>query len=178
MHLITMLALTLGRLLADASPTTAPITTTAAPAPFEQLAEPKAPAEKLDLSVARGKPDGLASGAVHSVWIWHEGKHWHVRTTTKEAQHRFTGLVSVPDKSKISGVKITGTETKDRVRLGDRSVHFDFTTQGHEDGFDFDVEGEGCVRFAVRVDGEAKAGVVKLGKDGTSPSSAHFKLCS
>lgn len=146
--------------------------------PVAEMPEPKEPAQELKRSVARGKSSELEPGALRGVWIWRVGDHWHVRTTTKANKHRFTGLVSVPEGSKIERVTPTKADLKDRIVLRDHAVKFDFTTNGHEDGFDFTVEGTGCVRFAIEVDGEKNGAMVKLGKKSVQPDSWHFKLCS
>ena len=145
--------------------------------PVVELEEPREPAQEMKRSIAKGRPSELAPGAIHGVWIWRTGNRWHVRTTTKSAKHRFTGVVSVPEKNEIDRVDPTKTDLKDRIVLRDRAVRFDFTTHGHEDGFDFTVEGKGCVRFAIQVDGEQAPQMVKIGKDSVRPSSWHFKLC-
>ena len=146
--------------------------------PVVETAEPSEPAQELKRGVAKGRSKELEPGAIHGVWIWRVGDRWHVRTTTKSVKHRFTGRVSVPEGSEIERVTATKTDMSDRIKLRDRAVHFDFTTNGHEDGFDFAVEGKGCVRFAIEVDGERKPAMVKLGKRSVQPDSWHFKLCS
>jgi hypothetical protein len=147
-------------------------------APIEEFAEPSEPAEQLDRKVARGKSAKFESGAAHAVWIWHDGNRWHLGTTTKSAKHRFTGFVAEGKGVELDDVSTSRTELKDRVKLRDDRVRFDFTTDGHADGFDFTVKGKGCVRFAVRVDGDPEPGMVKLGEDAVSPTSWHFRLCS
>jgi hypothetical protein len=144
----------------------------------EPDAEPTEPAQELKRSVALGRPTDLEPGANHGVWIWRTGDRWHVRTTTKNAKHGFTGVVSVPSGSEIERISTTKTDLADRIELRERAIRFDFTTQGHEDGFDFTVGGKGCVRFAVEVDGEHAPQMIKLGKRSVRPDSWHFKLCS
>ncbi len=147
-------------------------------APVAEMEEPREPAQQLKRSVANGRSKDLEPGAIHGVWIWRVGDRWHVRTTTKSAKHRFKGLVSVPEGTTIDRVGATKTDLKDRILLRERAVKFDFTTNGHEDGFDFTVDGKGCVRFAIEVDGERSGDMVKLGRRDVRPDSWHFKLCS
>lgn len=147
-------------------------------APVSEMEEPREPAQQMERSIANGRSKELEPGAIHGVWIWRSGDRWHVRTTTKSAKHRFKGIVSVPEGSEIDRVGATRTDLKDRILLRERAVKFDFTTNGHEDGFDFTVDGKGCVRFAIEVDGEQKPELVKLGRKAAHPDSWHFKLCS
>jgi hypothetical protein len=148
-----------------------------APTAVEEIPPPPEPAQRLDRKLANGRPSELAPGAVHGLWVWRTGDRWHVRSTTKRVKHRFTGLISVPEGSEIGRVDPTKTDMADRIILRERAVRFDFTTQGHEDGFDFTVEGKGCVHFAVKFDGEPVAAIVKVGEDNVVPESWHFKLC-
>jgi hypothetical protein len=149
-----------------------------AAAPIEEIAEPTAEAVRIDWRTAKGRSKKLEAGAPHGLWIWHDGNRWHVRTTTKSNKHRFTGFVAQGNGTTLEDISTTRTELKDRVRLKDDRVRFDFTTNGHADGFDFRVRGKGCVRFAIRVDGEESGKLVKLGEKATQPQSWHFRLCA
>ncbi len=169
-----------------ATTTTAPAptpTTTAAPPPattvvFVEPPEPTEPAQQMKLSVADGRPKGLKDGAPEALWIWHEdhAKLWHVRTTTKRALHRFTGAV-YGDGGPITELKLTALEFNDKIKAVQKGIGFDFETKGHEDGFDFKVAGNHCVRFQVKVDGKAEPKVVSIGATDAHPPHWHFKLC-
>jgi hypothetical protein len=132
----------------------------------------------IKISAADGRPKGLKDGAPEAVWIWHEdhGKFWHVRTTTKKFLHRFTGAV-YGDGGPITELKLTGLEYNDKIKAVQKGIGFDFETKGHEDGFDFKVAGNHCVRFQVKVDGKAEPKLVNIGATDAHPPHWHFKLC-
>lgn len=167
--------------------TTAPTTATTAPTTTTTTAttttvadppEPTEPAVSMKYSVADGRPKGFKENAAEAVWIWHEdkGKSWHVRTTTKKLLHRFTGIVA-GEGGPITELHLTKTEWNDKIRATQKGIGFDFETQGHDDGFDFKVAGNHCVRFAVKVDGKPAPGVINVGAGDAHPSQSHFKLC-
>jgi hypothetical protein len=168
--------------------TTAPTTTTAPTATtapttaptfvFVEVPEPTTAAVSIQYSVADGRPKGLKDGASEAVWIWHEekGKFWHVRTTTKKYLHRFSGAV-VGEGGPITEIKPTRLEWGDRIKASPKGIVFDFETDGHEDGFDFRVGGNHCVRFYIKVDGKEEPGKINVGKTDAHPPAWHFKLC-
>ena len=172
----SLVILTLGCVIhsADVSAADPP----AAEAPIEELAEPSEEAVRLDWKVARGQSKKFEAGAGHSLWVWHDGHRWHVRSTTKSQKHRFTGFVAAAKGTAIEAITPTRTDLRDRVKLVDDRVRFDFTTNGHADAFDFRVRGKGCIRFALRVDGEAAPQMVKRGEKAVQPESWHFRLCA
>jgi hypothetical protein len=139
-----------------------------------EVAEPAAESKVLS---ADGRPKDFKAGAADAVYLWQDarGTRWHLRTTTTGAWHRFRGYIVA--ESTFTGVKPTKTEWADRVRVTDKRIGFDFFTRGGTDGFDFNVTGDKCVRFAVLVDGKPQADKVKLGAASTAPARAHFKLC-
>ena len=130
-----LIILTLGCVIHSADATAADPPVSDVAAPIEEIAEPTEEAVRLDWRVAKGRSKRLEAGAPHGVWIWHDGRNWHL-------------------------------------------VRVDFTTNGHADGFDFRVRGDGCIRFAIRVDDEESGAFVKLGEKATQPQSWHFRLCA
>lgn len=163
--------------------TTAPPATTSAPptvAPWQEPPEPKDPPKDHKWAFADGRPAGLKSGAPMAYWLWNGGAAdhwWHVRTTTATMKHRFQGWIVGEGKDPIREFKTTKTEHGDRVRVTPKGIAFDFTTDGHEDGFDFKVAGRHCVRFHLFIDGDAKPAHVNIGKNDAHPAHAHFRLC-
>lgn len=131
----------------------------------------------IKFNLADGRPAGLHSGAPEAYWVWHDtnGKRWHVRSTTHATMHRFHGSV-VPDTGNVTTVRATRTEWGDRVRAGAHGVSFDFHTNGGEDGFDFETNGQ-CVRFHLLIDGKSEPGRINVGKSNAHPPHWHFKLC-
>lgn len=178
-----------------APPPTAPppaSTTTAPPAntgpgptgammPFEELPEPPPTEPPIDVKLvdADGRPTALVAGAPLGVWIWIDrDQTWHVRTTTHSQMHRFQGVVMTVRDNTLSDVKPVRLEMNDRLRTHNgRVAAWDFSTNGHEDGFDFKTAGSQCIRFFVKVDGKADPAAINVGKNAAHPSRWHFRLC-
>ena len=165
--------------IAHAPPAAAPAPVAAAPAqPAYQETPPPAEApQTIKFSVADGHPKGLKSGAFEAFWVWHDtnGKRWHLRSTTHSVMHRFHGGI-VPDSGQITSVKSTRLEFGDRVKSSSKGIAFDFYTDGGEDGFDFETNGQ-CVRFYLHIDGKTNPALINVGKDDVHPPSSNFKLC-
>jgi hypothetical protein len=174
---------------ANAPPPTAAPAPAAAPAPgpapapaatpaYVETPEPTEPPREMKYSVADGRPHGLASGAPEAYWVWHDnhGTHWHLRSTTHSTMHRFHGAVYA-EGGHITDAHPTRVEWNDRVRANAQSIHFDFHTNGGEDGFDFKVTGSHCVRMYLLIDGKSEPGHINVGAGDARPAHWHFKLC-
>jgi hypothetical protein len=164
----------------DATPTAA-VTASAAPtstmpAYEEQKPPPKEPVKKGKRTMADGRPKGLKPGAFEAYWVWFEGTHWKLRTTTHDAMHRFQGAIVSEDGS-ISEVRPTRTEYNDRLKSTKDTIGFDFQTKGNEDGFDFDAPEDRCLSFFLLIDGKPHVDRVNIGKGDAHPPHWNFKLC-
>ena len=150
------------------------------PAPFQDTPDNVAGdvAKDAKAGIADGRPKEYKPGVPESLWIWQDekGSRWHVRASTKSHLHRFNGFI-VAD-GKLKNARPTRTEWSDRVRVSGNRASFDVYTDGDADGIDFDVAGNGCVRFYLAIDGKAQPQLIHLGKDGVRPEKAHFKLCN
>lgn len=132
------------------------------------------PPESPGLAV-EGRPNELKPGAPEAYWVWHDAQGWHLRTTTARNAHRFTGRVwGVKGAVQAKAVR---NELNDRFKHSGKAMTFDFYTQGHEDGFDFQIAEGNCAIFHLFVDGEARPGRIRLGAAGAAPPSATFKAC-
>lgn len=176
---------------ASAAPPAAPAAP-AAPAPVASAtpAAPAAPAaDDADLPseapkegkkmMAEGRSKAFKAGAGESFWVWQDAKgtHWHLRTTTKSATHRFHGnAIADADLKNVSSAR---PDASDRLKIkGAKRVSFDFSTEKQPDGIDFDVMDNSCVRFVLFIDGKkAETDRIKLGKDAQHPQDSNFKLC-
>lgn len=143
------------------------------------LEEPKEPAREMKIADAAGRPTGLVGNAPGAFWIWQEedGRLWHVRTTTRSEKHRFTGLVNGDEGGPITDLVLTRVDLDDKMRGVKKGIQFDFETAGHEDGFDFRVDGQHCVRFYLKLDGQADPASIVVGAANAHPPHSHFKLC-
>src|SRR5262249_34699580 len=124
--------------------------------------------------ITPGRP-AFHSGSPIGYWIWHDDGGWHLRTTTQRSRHRFHGFVVAID-GRVEEVRPTRLEWRDRVRIGNRGVEFDFETDGDEDGFDWRVT-SGCNKFDLLVDGHYDRRIVHIGGPGYEPKSIPFARC-
>jgi hypothetical protein len=147
--------------------------------PFAETTDPSDPAKEGKRSVADGRPKAYKAGVPESYWVWQDekGSGWHLRMSTKDNLHRFNGFIS--GDADLKNVKSTRTEWSDRLKHSGKRAAFDLYVLGVADGIDFQVAGNGCVRFYLLIDGKpADASRINLGKDAAHPEKAHFKLCN
>jgi len=152
---------------------------------FEEPPEPPAPAtgtpaapqELKPLSIADGRPRGLAPGAPAAYWIWRDATGlWHLRTTTARLEHTFRGRV-VGASAPVGGVSPSRSEFRDRIRVTPRGVVFSFVTRGHIDGFDFRPADNQCVRFNLDMGGGPRPKRIYIGARRRSPRTGVFNIC-
>jgi hypothetical protein len=116
-------------------------------------------------------------GAPAAYWIWADPNGmWHLRTTTAGSPHRFRGRIAGATGA-IVDVRPSRLDFGDRLRSGPRGVGFDFHTRGHIDGVDFRPADNGCVRFALFIDGGPHPKRIFVGAQGVEPPHAHFAAC-
>ena len=164
-----------------AAPVAAPVApASAAPTSgFQDTTDPAASdaAKDAKASIADGRPKAYKSGTPESLWIWQDAKgtRWHVRASTMATRHHFQGFV-VAD-GDLKSARATKPEWNDKVKVTGKRASFDWSTDGWSDGMDFDIAGNGCIRFYLLIDGKQQPQRIHLGKEGAHPEKAHFKLC-
>jgi hypothetical protein len=140
---------------------------------------------QLSVSLASHRSPSLHSGNHFAYWIWKDDDGtWHVRTTSARVPHRFQGIIRPSLAGSIQALKGVGLENPGRRgRGGDRlefvggDVVFDFSTKDTEDGLDFQLVGNPCLEFDLRIDGDEDPGKIYVGKNQSKPGKAHFILC-
>lgn len=148
-----------------------------AKAPLEVIVLEPNGAAKLPPGAANGRSPNLKDAAPLALWIGRTASgEYYLRTTTARTKHRFHGRFHAVD-GELSNFRPKRMDYNDRFRFEGKDVVFDITTQAEEDGFDFGVTKSGCVEMDIRIDGQKKPELIKIGeKEGQSPSS-HFVLC-
>ena len=116
-------------------------------------------------------------GVPESLWIWQD-EGLALAHCGPRRSHTFTGSMASSSRDGKLKNGPTRTEWSDRVRVSGNRASFDVYTDGDADGIDFDVAGNGCVRFYLAIDGKAQPQLIHLGRDGVRPEKAHFKLCN
>lgn len=107
------------------------------------------PPIQLAPGVARARPLAMhpAAPAATHIWLNPRGQ-WRVRMTSGGVPMRFQGK-AVGVSGPILNLVVSRMELSDQVGLQGGAVTYDFETSGYIDGFDFEVGGNGCVRFVT-----------------------------
>ncbi len=144
-----------------------------------QKGKGKVKVEHFDTS---GHPTHFKRHEVTGYAIWHNGKHWHIRTTTKKRMHHFKGSITV------EGGTFTRAHGHDLEKTGaladfwtmgpkKHTIRFDFKTDRGIDGIDFHVSKEAkLIRFNLHQDGEHRPHHVWIGHGNHHPHAIPFEL--
>lgn len=133
---------------------------------------------------AAGRPSTLQPGQVVRYYVWRDGGgEWHLRTTTKQQQHRFTGTIKIVGGGRIQNVNPAKLESqgdkKDWWSLNAQRdvITLDLSTKGQMDGFDFTVGPRVKeLRFDLKVDGKDRPDRIFIGKKAENPAASSFTL--
>ena len=132
-----------------------------------------------------GKPVGAQAGAVERYALWQDEDGWHIRTTTKEYEHHFRGVIEVRggEFAQLRGYKLEHKGPQRDLFIEGPEHHvinFDFSTKGSIDGLDFRVKGkEPMLSFTLTIgekDPKFEPGRIFIGKMGSHPSANPFEL--
>ncbi len=123
-----------------------------------------------------GKPPGLA-GRLLGYWIWRDSDGYHLRATTENKRHIFSGWVEVDrDFALQPSFKQEGN---DYVRKTGRRIEFRFATAGNPDGFDFKASWPHRTTFFLEIDGRSGGDVLNrvfIGGRSAHPTSNPFAI--
>jgi hypothetical protein len=124
-----------------------------------------------------GKPSQFDPGNIRGYFIWHESDGWKLWTTTKGAEHQFTGDISTDGTfADVQGRKL---ESKDSFKVGPEKhrIKYDFITKGKEDGITFEIDGGDQVSFDLSIDGhQIDPSEIYVGHDGLHPDKSNFSI--
>jgi hypothetical protein len=119
-------------------------------------------------------------------FVWYDAGGWHLRTTTKEISHEFSGTIRVVGGTVTKIENFSGLEARpgqkgknDIGRLDEsrRNITFKFATKGREDGFDFKVGPTAeTLQFNLKVNGYGHREMILIGGEGTAAPQAAFSL--
>jgi hypothetical protein len=118
-----------------------------------------------------GQPP-FAAGSAEGYWIWQDASGWHLRTAA-DVPRRFHGVVESVDGS-VAKVRSVGVRRG--VSPGDDAIAFDWESSASEQGFDW-AASDGCARFDIYIDGDARPLRVFLGSGEQSPARVPFAVC-
>jgi hypothetical protein len=128
---------------------------------------------------AEGRSPRLVSGAGQAYWLWKDADHvWHLRTTAPRNGRRFRGLIRpLPGVSIVDVKPLHAAGPNEGFSAEGRLITINYWTRNGIDGFDFRIEGTGCVEFDLRIDGDGNPQNILIGKNDHRPRDAHFLLC-
>jgi hypothetical protein len=139
----------------------------------------------------RGMPEGTVASAPmrYSLWCDSAGaqSQWHLRTTTSKGQSQhFKGHISLMTNGaldKTAGValeKAGPAADHFSVSTDKKTINFDFSTIGVEDGLDWVVKGNPqMISFTLELGEKSPtfdASKIFIGKKGAHPSANPFEL--
>jgi hypothetical protein len=130
----------------------------------------------------KGEPKGFKAGESERYAVWHSKNGWHIRTTTAQREHHFTGKIIV-EGGTVEGLEPHDLEQKGKFadwwKLG-RERHeivIDFKTDRGIDGINFQVSKDAkVIRFNLHIDGKHHAGKIFIGRDNQHPEKDPFEL--
>ncbi|MEN9581149.1 MAG: hypothetical protein RJA70_4158 [Pseudomonadota bacterium] len=129
----------------------------------------------LGADAYEGQPESFKAGASTGAAVWRDGAKLKVRFSSGKAT-TFQGKVCSRDA--LAGFSAQGLEDGDSAKLGpmDKCVQFKLTTNGDDDGFDFDVPSK-VVIFDLREGQTALPPTqVWVGRKGEHPAHTPFSL--
>lgn len=124
----------------------------------------------------QGKPAAYNERTL-AYWIWRDSTGYHLRTTTENRRHVFSGWVEL-DRDFVLQTHFK-QEGNDYVRKDGRRIEFRFSTAGNADGFDFRASWPYRTTFSLEIDGRAGNDVldrVFVGSRSVHPKSNPFSL--
>lgn len=132
-----------------------------------------------------GRPPQLREGAPTAFYVWRDDSGWHIRSTTAGNAHEFKGAVRAIGGT-FASMELPQTEGKKKrkksldawaISADKQTLAIELNTRGKIDGCDFHLSRDvRYLDFDLRIDGESRADHIYIGKSGTHPASAKFKL--
>jgi hypothetical protein len=128
----------------------------------------------------QGVPQGINLQRAHGVYMWHDGRGWHIRVThVSDSLRTFSGqLISAGEFRNVTPVALEDGDTL-AVSANRHTVSFLFTNYGHVDGLDFTTHCAPRIRFAFQSDGvTVPKGNIAIGHAATHPAGDPFSIAS
>jgi hypothetical protein len=141
--------------------------------------------DELDSANPEGRPK-FSVGKVACA-LWHDGKDWHLRTTSdSKASHQFAISMNVQG-GKVGALKPVNAEKKatkgapaDAGAWNKERTQFTFvlnTAKNGEDGFDFDLNDDAtAIKFTIKIDGRDAIDLISIGSKNDHPAKSAFSL--
>jgi len=121
----------------------------------------------------RGRPKGMGPNAPSGYYIWQDERGWHLRTTTGNEKHKFSGEI-ISEGGSISAVKQYREEAGSWFKQQGNRITIDLTTDKNIDGIDF--QSTGGLTFKLSIDDLEEPSAIRIGANGDNPSGIPFNL--
>lgn len=123
-----------------------------------------------------GKPS-FEAGESKGYFIWNDDEGWHVRWTTKNKKHAFSGTLTC-DGSFVRYEAVSKGKKDFIKQTGKSRIEFDAQVDGGKDGFDFQLTSStATITFDLEIDGKAAPiDSVKMGSGKTRPAAVPFTI--
>jgi len=161
-----------GSLLATAGAASASDTSRARPVACPTPVETAWPAS------ANGRPAGVDPKIASGVFMWHDGRGWHIRAThRKVALSTFAGKIETTGRFvAVTSVRLEGRDVR-RVSADRHTITFRFDNHGAIDGLNFRTVCAPSITFTFGSDGSGLPPVdVTIGRGATHPASDPFTI--
>jgi sugar lactone lactonase YvrE len=124
-----------------------------------------------------GRPDYVAGKSL-GYYIWSDNSRmWHIRWSSDGIQNLFEGTIH--STSNILGYELISYEQDfDFVEYSSNRIDFLSKEANGEDGMDIIVDGSGIITFDVKINGEPKPYLIKIGSNGEHPDSLPLPFLS
>lgn len=118
----------------------------------------------------------FAGGENFGYFIWH-GDGWHLRASTVDQNHAFTGSIMSNGPIFVTQIKTINLAEGDFVKqVGPNSLSFQITATGNEVGFDFRTEGNMLTYSLFRDGNSVETKHIHLGGGAVSPRNNPFTI--
>ncbi|HEX3728732.1 MAG TPA: hypothetical protein VHV47_02935 [Opitutaceae bacterium] len=138
---------------------------------------PSSTAVQLPASAAQGRSRSLSAASHMGFWIYKdEDSVWHLRATTQEIRHRFSGAIHPLPGTVITDLRPIAVRERDALDVVNGDIRFHLHPHEDTDGFDFRVTGPEAIEFALKIDEDYDPTHIYIGQRRVVPQEAHFIL--
>jgi len=130
-----------------------------------------------DLARFDGRPTAFDSGSM-GYFLWQDKDGMHLRITSTEISHVFSGTVRTDGNfENVFGKSQGGNDNYFHVNKNHDEITYNFTTIKDAEGIDFHINDGTYVNFKLSIDGKnINPGEIFIGKDGWHPVSNEITL--
>ncbi|SEI85585.1 hypothetical protein SAMN05660742_101243 [Propionispira arboris] len=134
-------------------------------------------AANSDSSRLDGKPASFNPGHITGYFIWQDKDGLHLRTTTSNEKHEFTGTIHTDGVFKDIFESSKGTNNTFNLNKDHNTIDFKFITTGGSDAIDLNLHRATYIKFSLSMDSvNIEPTNVYIGKKGWHPDNYKFTI--